>query len=275
MENCLIKPAEYVSKLNIFLFYYLGIKRIFKKNIIKEKDFFIVKIPFLFTMKEKRKQKYYEKLCNYFHKMNVKNVCAEQIDESLFLYHLRKEFYLCNGISVFYENFPNIITAFAEKKGFSLQVCEVVFISNYPNEIKKLIESTIHLVKGFSVYTKQAEHFVSLVDEMRASYGVFIGIKKEEKPKKYHKIYVNCEVTNILDENFFQSVLLLDIHGVYLGGYRDVIFSYKTKEDGILKEQKIKKNLSFTEFYKKIKQNEENMNEKQKKNHYKIVNIIK
>ena len=89
---------------------------------------------------------------------------------------------------------------------------------------------------------------------------------------------MNLEPLPIFKETLFKSLYMIDIYKVYKGAFCDVIFSYTTKEDNMINEYQIIKNLCFTEYLKKLHHfNEkwENSTKNFKENDYKIVNIVK
>lgn len=279
MNYCYMTVTDDYSKLEIFLFCFFGYRRLLKNKIIKRNNMNMIKIPLPPKMKEKHKKRYFTKLCRYYHEINVKNICFHNLNDDLLKYYIKTEFQMISGSMVFYEIFLDIISFFAAKKGYNLNECELIFISNYPKEVHKLILKCFKYVKNISVYTTNPRKFENLSNELRNQYGIFIEIKNgKNKVRKYNKIYINCEADRIVDEASFQSVNLIDIYKVYKGGFHDVLLSYKTKEDRFIKENNIVKNLCFTEYYiKTLYTNIEKNTIKNflKENDYKIVNIKK
>lgn len=279
MQDCYMTTTEKGTKLEIILFCFLGIKQFLKKRIIKGKKLLIISIPLPKFMGEKLQKLYFKKLCKFFHNMNIRNICAYNIKNPILAHKLRTEFYILKGISVFYDAFYDILERFSKKIGYSLKECELVLISNYPREVRQYILKIIKHVKSIVVYTTKPDKFTNMIEDIKNQYGIYITLKsKEDRAKKYNKIYVNIEPTPIFKESFFQSVHIIDIYKFYKGAFQDVIFSYNTVEDYIIKENKIIKNLCFTEYYKKTyndNENKEKTSKILKKNHYKIVNLVK
>ncbi|WP_249313429.1 hypothetical protein [Congzhengia minquanensis] len=279
MKNCYITAAEKFSKFDLLLFRCFGCKRLLKKNMVNKNGLNVIKIPLPPKMKEKQKKRYFTRFCAYLHDMDVQTICVQNIQDHLLQYYLRCEFQIMKGSAIFYEMFQDFLTYFAEKKGYHLNECDLVLISNNPKEVKKYMLKCVRIVKAISVYTTNPGKFENLANEFREKYGIFIHIKgKNDKVKKYNKIYINCEADRIVDEGFFQSVNLIDIYKIYKGGFSEILLSYKTNEEEFLKENRVIKNLSFTEFYFKIQQT--NIDKITipiflKDKNYKIVNIRK
>lgn len=279
MQDCYITTTDKVKKIEILLFCLLGIKKGLKKRIIKGNKMMLVFIPLPQSMGEKLKKIYFKKLCKLFHKMHIRNICAYNIKDTLLAYVLKNEFYILKGISVFYNYFYDIIQRFSQKAGYPLQECEVTLISNYPKDAQQYILKMIKAVKSISIYTTKPENFKNMVEEIKNQYGIYITLKnRDDKVKKYKKIFINLEPTPIFKESFFQSVYMIDPYHFYQGAFHDVIFSYNTVEEDMIKKNKIIKNLCFTEYYKKLyhaSEIEENTTKILKHHQYKIVNIVK
>ena len=279
MENCYIRTTDQGSKFQIFLFCLFGMKGFLKKRIVKGKKIFFISIPLPSSLKEKQRKKYFKHLCKLFHNMHIKNICAYNINDLQLLSYLKTEFYIFNGASVFYSCFDEILNHFSQKIEYSLKECEVALISNYPKEAKQYILKIIRDVKSVVIYTKQPDKFKNMVEEIKNQYGIYITLKnQEERLKKYKRIYVNLEPLPIFKETLFKSLYMIDIYKVYKGAFCDVIISYTTKEDNMINEYQIIKNLCFTEYLKKLHHfNEkwENSTKNFKENDYKIVNIVK
>ncbi len=279
MQDCYMTTTEKAKKIEILLFCIFGIKRLFKKRIIKGKKMTLIFIPLPNSLGEKLKKLYIKKLCKFFHKMHIRNICAYNIKDTLLAYALKNEFYILKGTSVFCDHFYDVLKRFSQKIGYSLKECELVLVSNYPKEAQQYILKMIKAVKSIAIYTTKPDTFKNMVEEIKNQYGIYITLKnKDDKVKKYNKIFVNLEPTPIFKESFFQSVYMIDIYRFYQGAFRDVIFSYNTIEEDLIKANKIIKNLCFTEYYKKLYNSseiEENTTKILKKNQYKIVNIVK
>lgn len=279
MQDCYMTTTEKAKKIEILLFCLFGIKRLFKKRIISGKKLMLIFVPLPQALGEKLKKLYLKKMCKLFHKMHIRNICAYNIKDTLLAHELKNEFYILKGISVFYDHFYDIIKRFSQKIGYSLNECELAFICNYPKEAQQYILKVIKDVKAITIYTTKPDCFKNMVEEIKNQYGIYITLKnKEDKVKKYKKIFVNLEPTPIFKESFFQSVYIIDLYHFYQGAYCDVIFSYNTFEEDVIKKNKIVKNLCFTEYYKKLYNSNEiegNTTKILKKNQYKIVNIVK
>ncbi|MBE7035989.1 MAG: hypothetical protein E7403_01695 [Ruminococcaceae bacterium] len=279
MQDCYMTTTEKGSLLEVILFCFFGFKQLFKKRIIKGNDLLIIFIPLPKSLGEKLQTIYFKKLCKLFHKMHIRNICAYNIKNPVLAYKLRTEFYILKGISVFHDAFYDILERFSKKIGYPLKECELVLISNYPREAKQYILKIIKQIKSIVIYTTKPDKFTNMIEEIKKQYGIYITLKsKEDYAKKYKKIYVNIEPTPIFKESFFQSVHMIDSYKFYKGAFCDVIFSYNTPEDHIIKENKIIKNLCFTEYYTKTHNNHENKGNTSKilkNDHYKIVNIVK
>lgn len=275
MKNCYIKITEKFSKIDFFLFRHIRWNRLLKKNTFTKDAFHIIQIPVSFKMKENKKKKYYTKICKYLHAIGVETICFYQIEDDLLRYYLNCEFQRVKGYDTFRTLFPRILTYFATKKGYNLNEIELCFITNHLDKAKALIMKSFKKVKGITVYTQNPMDFENFTKEFRETYGIFIHVHgKNDKVKKYNKIYINCEDNRIFDEDYFKTVNLIDIYGTYNGGYQDIIFSYKTKDDFFLKENHIVKNLMFTEFYFNYVVFHTDQHFQNEKN-YKIVNIRK
>ena len=279
MQDCYITTTEKAKKIEVLLFCFFGMKRIFQTRIIKGNKLMLIFIPLPNSLGEKLRKRYVKKLCKFFHKMHIRNICAYNIKDTLLAYELKNEFYVLKGISVFYDYFYDILKRFSQKNGYLLQECELVLISNYPKEAQQYILKMIKDVKSIAIYTTKPDNFKNMVEEIKNQYGMYITLKnKEDKVKKYKKLYINLEPTPIFKETFFQSVQMIDLYHFYQGAFQDVIFSYNTLEEDMIKANKIIKNLCFTEYYKKLykaSEIEENTTKILKNHQYKIVNIVK
>lgn len=279
MQDCYMTTTEKGNKIEILLFCFFGIKRLFKKRIIKGNKLMLTFIPLPHSLGEKLKKLYFKKLCNFFHKMHIRNICAYNIKDALLAYELRNEFNILKGISVFYDHFYDILKRFSQKMGYPLQECELVLISNYPKEAQQYILKMIKDVKSIAIFTTKPDHFKNMVEEIKNQYGIYITLKnQDDKVKKCKKVYINLEPTPIFKESFFQSVHMIDLYQLYQGAFQDVIFSYNTVEEDVIKKNKIIKNLCFTEYYKKLynaSEIEENTTKILNHHQYKIVNIVK
>ncbi len=279
MQDCYMTTTEKAKKIEILLFCFFGIKRLLKKRIVKGNKLMLIFIPLPNSLGEKLKNIYFKKLCKFFHKMHIRNICAYNIKDTLLYHELRNEFYVLKGISVFYDHFYDILKRFSQKSGYPLQECELAFVSNYPKEVQQYILKVIKDVKSITIYTTKPDNFKNMVEEIKNQYGMYITLKnKDDKVKKYKKLYINLEPTPIFKESFFQASHMIDIYNFYQGSFRNVIFSYNTFEEDLIKEYKIMKNLCFTEYYKKLyhcNENEKNTTKILKNHQYKIVNIVK
>lgn len=266
MENCILNQTEKYVKFDYFLFRYFKIKRIFKKMNKIQEDINIYNIPFPEKIKEKSKKKYCTSLCSYLKKCGIKKVCLGTIKDTFLKETIKKEFRLYTGISVFEEKFKEILLFFAKKKGYQLKDCEICFISNYPEQVKKYLLKCIKNVKKIAVFTTEPEKFNIFIKEIRENYGILI--ERNEKVKKYNHIYINLEEKPIFHPAFFKNVSLIDVYYFYKNAYNEILFFTGTEKEGFLKEKGLTKTISLLEY---LKENTSFLNN----NHEKIVNIKK
>ena len=279
MNKCYITTTDRYCKFDFLLYRLFGWKKMLKKITFCQNHINLFTLPLPKKMKERQKKKYFTKLCNYFHRLDIQSVCCSNIMDDLLRYYLKTEFQWIDGSAVFSELFFDVISSFCVKKGYNLEECELIFLSNCPKDVRNYIEKSLKKVKKISIFTTNPSLFDGFVQEFRDQYGIFIQVKgKDDKVKKYNKIYINCEPDRIVDESFFSSVHLIDPYRVYHGAFNEILLSYKTDEDAFIKEHHIIKNLPFTEYYiRSVTLNADKNFVKSflKKNHYKIVNIKK
>ena len=255
METIYVKEIEKETKLPYFM--------VKKERFIKEGDIHIYEIPIF------KRKKNYIKICKYLKKKGVKNIIFSQQCDKYLLYNLKRMFYYTNGEEAFYNAFLSILSFFAKKKEIPLKESKIVFISNQPKKTEKLIKKIHKKVKEIKIYTEKKETFEKLAENITKEYGIYIKIcGKDMKPQKYQHIYINIEEKRFLKEDFFINCNIIDIYNIYQGGYRDILFYYKTPYDVFLKEYKIEKRLQITSYFmeKEIVKKEKN---------YKIINIFK
>lgn len=279
METCFIMEEKKVSKPEFFLFYYFGWKKLLKKNTYLKENMCLLKIPLPEFTKEEKKKRYFLKVMRYLKKKNVKKLYINHIQDNQLKCILKKEFPVFYGKELFSAYFSDILKFFITKKGYRSESCEIIFISNYPKVVREYILQCYKNVKNISIFTTNGTLFQALIDEFREKYGMFIQKKgKNDKVKKHNKIYVNLDAERIVDSAFFKDANILDIYDIYKNAINEILFSYKIKDNSFLKENKIVKNIPFTEYYAKALCKEKDgkkMIDFLKEKHYKIVNIKK
>lgn len=259
MENIYLTETDDFSKFYLFLFMNFGIKKVLKLE--KGEYFDVYKLP---SLKNKKKERFNKKIIKYLKKSGIKNICCGKISEDL-KSEIYKNFEIITGENTFYENIHIIIDFFAKKKGIKLKENEVCFILDNPELVKSLILKCENKVKSFSVLTDKEELFHDLKDYLSENKGIFLKIN--EKKKKINTIYINCEkkIKNI--EDLIIKTNTIDIFKIYKNTYNSVKLFYKTNDNKFIENNKIEKNIIFTDFLTKcLKKTPENI---------KIVNIKK
>lgn len=263
MESIYIKEKENCTRKEIFFLKFFGGKRFFKKYFFHTDEIDIFCVPLI------HKEKYYKKVCKYLKEKKVKKVYTPIDKNNPFALYMKKEFtYMVpeQALSLFFEE---VLAFFAQKKGIELKDCILSFICNDVILVEKFLSQIYKKVKGISIYTNQAEKFTSLHKKWREKCGMEIEIKgQDDKVKKYNHIYINLEKEKIFKETFFMNANCIDIYRLYKGTYNEILMHFKTASEAYIKEHKIIKNLTFTEYYMQ-------KNDKFSKKHYKIVNIKK
>lgn len=263
MHACFLKETNQFSKLKLFLFFCLGIKKVMNTLWVNKKEIHIFYIPLL---KNKKK---YQKIITYLKKSGIKKVCADSIKDEVLLDEINKNFQILQGEKVFSYFFEEIIDKFMKKNSLLYEESEISLISDEPLHVKKYLEKIVKKFKKVSIYTSQKEKFYNLAEELLKTYGTTLLLKdKQDQPKKYKRIYINLENKNIFSKNFFQNVSIIDVFKKYENGFHEVLFKMPFEKESFLKEHKISKNLCFYAYL--IEKSKINLQKE-----YKIVNIRK
>lgn len=263
MESIYIKEKENCTRKEIFFLKLFCGKRNFKKYLFHTEEIDVLCIPFI------PKERYYKKISNYLKKLNVKKVYTSIKKDNPFVLYMKKEFTYMEPDETLSLFFKEIISFFAHKKGIELKECTLSFICNDVLLAEKILSQIYKEVKGISIYTKEKEKFTALHKKWRETCGMDLEIKgKDDKVKKYNHIYINLEKELLFQENFFMNTNCIDIYHLYKGAYNEIIMRFKTASEACIKEHKIIKNFTFTDYYM---QKNNNLSKK----HYKIVNIKK
>ena len=212
MNKIILKLSE--ERFNFFkyiLFTYLKCNKIYDKNI--EKNVFFV--PFKKTLKSA----YIRALSRFLKGKNIKEImCVEKGIKK----HFQTEFSIINGINIYRTIFCDVLNFVSNNKLFDY---EIIFISDNIKEIKFLAEKCVKNVKTLSVLTNKPYLYESMRDYFFEKYGVMLNIKvKKDKLKKHNKIYVNAGGMIVFDKALFKNINLIDIYGVYEGGFNEIIF---------------------------------------------------
>ena len=242
MENIYLKETDDFSKFKLFLFLYFKIKKVFK--IEKGTFFDICTLPSL----EKNNDKFNKKFIKYLKNYGIKNVCSGNISEDL-KNEISKNFNTFTGKNTFFENIDLIVEFFSKKKGIKLKENEVCFISDEPELVKNAIEKCKTNVKSFSVLTDKEDLFDNLKEDLSNNNGIYLKIN--EKRKKVNAIYINCDENNKKLKDYIIKTNTIDIFKIYKNTYHYVKLFYKTKDDKFIDNNKIDKNIIFTDFLKK------------------------
>lgn len=263
MEYMYIKEKENCTRKEIFFIKLFPGKRFFKKYLCHTDEIDIFCVPLI------QKERYYKKVCKYLKQIDVKKVYTSIDKNNPFALYLQKEFRYMVPEQVFSLFFEEVLVFFAQKKGIELKECTLSFICNDAVTAETFVSQIYKKVKGISIYTSQAEKFTALYKKWREKCGMEIEIKgQDDKVKKYNHIYINLEKEKIFKESFFMNTNCIDIYNLYKGIYNEIIMRFKTASEACIKEHKIIKNLTFTEYYMQ-------KNSNFIKKHYKIVNIKK
>lgn len=212
MNKIILKLSEErFSYLKYILFTYFKCNKIYEKNI--EKNVFFV--PFKKTLKSA----YIKGLSRFLKSKNIKEImCVEKET----IKHFKKEFSIIDGKNIYRTIFCDILTFLSCNKLFDY---EIIFISDNIKEIKFLAENCVKHVKSLSVLTNKPFLYESMRDYFFEKYGVMLNIKvKKERLKKHNKIYVNAGGMRVFDKYLFKNLHLIDIYGVYEGGFNEIIF---------------------------------------------------
>lgn len=212
MNKIILKLSEErFSFLKYILFTYFKCNKIYEQNI--EKNVFFV--PFRKTLKSA----YIKALSRFLKYKNIKVImCVEREINRYF----KSNFSIINGINIYRTIFCDILNYLSNNKLFDY---EIIFISDNIKEIKLLAEKCIKNVKNISVLTNKPFLYESTRDYFFEKYGVMLNIKvKKDKLKKHNKIYVNAGGMRVFDKSLFKNLNLIDIYGVYEGGFNEIIF---------------------------------------------------
>lgn len=263
MEFIYIKEKENYTRKEMFMLTFFPGRRFLKKYLFHTEEIDIFCVPLI------NKERYYKKVWHYLKENGVKKVYTSIEKNNPFVLYMKKEFTHMEpeqALSLFFED---IISFFAQKKGIELKDCILSFVSNDVSLTETFISKIYKKVKGISIYTSQAEKFTALHKKWRETSGMDLEIKgKDDKVKKYNHIYINLEKEKIFKENFFINTNFIDIYRLYKRAYNEIVMRFKTESESCIKEHKILRNLTFTEYYMQ-------KNSNFSKKHYKIVNIKK
>lgn len=217
MNIILKKSKNNFSHIRYFLFTYFKIYSVYEKYY-NENVFFI---PYKKTLS----LRYLERLKEFLRKKETVKILP--LDEDIKEY-FKKYFSVIYGKNIYNTIFCDVLKFLSNNRLFEY---EIIFISDNVKEIKNKIEDCIKYVLSVSVLTDKPNLYESMKEYTLYKYGVALNIKtKKEKLKKKNKIYVNCGHSPVFDKSFFKNVNLLDIYGVYEGGYKNIILDANSKE---------------------------------------------